>query len=137
MYMGFPEEGDICPKCGDKSGLKYQEPDDCSCHISPPCPSCTDIRLYCEACDWIDESEEFQTIEAAPGLGIREYRPRPLDKSKISYRIKPHTSFSQVLEGVYPDGASIEDVKREVKSYFGGRFVHFGGGKFKYIQYTD
>jgi len=32
------------------------------------------------------------------------------------------------------DGATVESV---VKGTFGGRFEQFGGGKFKYIAYTD
>ena len=61
----------------------------------------------------------------------------PLDPTKIDYRIKTHTNSSQICEGVYPEGTTREDVEKLVKGTFGGRFVYFEGGKFKYIAYTD
>ena len=60
-----------------------------------------------------------------------------LDPRKIDYRILPHTGASQICEGVYPEGATMEQVLAKVKGTFGGRFSHFGDGKFKYIAYTD
>jgi hypothetical protein len=42
-----------------------------------------------------------------------------------------------IREGVYPDGTSQEQVRELVKGTFGGRFESFGGGKFRFIAYTD
>lgn len=61
----------------------------------------------------------------------------PLDNTKIDYRITPHTSSSQLCEGVYPEGTTQDQVRAEVKGTFGGRFEQFGGGRFKFIAYTD
>ena len=48
-----------------------------------------------------------------------------------------HTGFSQICEGVYPKGTTMAEVEKKVRGSFGGRFEHFGNGKFKYIAYTD
>lgn len=42
-----------------------------------------------------------------------------------------------IKEGVYPEHLTRQEVEKEVKGTFGGRFEHFGNGKFKYIAYTD
>ena len=68
---------------------------------------------------------------------MREYRPRKLDSTKIDYRTKMHTHFTQICEGVYPEGATREDVLEKVRGTFGGRFAQFGKGRFKYVAYTN
>ncbi|VVD29199.1 hypothetical protein [Paraburkholderia dioscoreae] len=62
---------------------------------------------------------------------------RALDSTKIDWRNKSHTSASTIKEGVYPATATREDVEKAVRGTFGGRFEHFGDGRFKYIAYTD
>lgn len=62
---------------------------------------------------------------------------RELYKTNIDYTTKPHTYFSQIIEGVYPVGTTQDEVEKLVKGSFGGRFVYFRDGKFKYIAYTD
>lgn len=42
------EEGDECPHCG--GAVEIEEPDNCSCHISPPCGACTSAGLECPEC---------------------------------------------------------------------------------------
>ncbi len=42
-------DGDKCPEC--KTGtLVWEHPDDCSCHLSPPCAACTSAPLTCDNC---------------------------------------------------------------------------------------
>jgi len=65
------------------------------------------------------------------------FTPRPLDPTKIDYRNYSHTHFSMIKEGVYPEGTTMEEVRKVVEGTFGGRFEYFGNGKFKYIAYTD
>lgn len=60
-----------------------------------------------------------------------------LDKTKIDYISNSHTHFSMIMEGVYPEGATQNDVFKIVQGSFGGRFEYFGNGKFKFIAYTD
>lgn len=48
-----PSEGGRCPACGEDGALGYDS-GNCSCHIFPPCPACTEARLKCAAC-----GEEF------------------------------------------------------------------------------
>lgn len=64
-------------------------------------------------------------------------RSLPLDNTKVSWRAAPHTNSSMIKEGVYPLQLSSAEVEREVRGTFGGRFLQFGDGKFKYVAYTD
>ena len=136
MYAGYLEEGDRCPEC-HQSALEYPGVEGCCCHINPPCSACVNNVLTCPSCGWEDESPDHVYITVAPGLSMRENKPRPLDKTKIDYRIKMHSSCSQICEGVYPKGTTVSDVKKVVDGTFGGRFEQFGGGKFRFIAYTD
>lgn len=137
MYLGYHEEGDNCPepKCGGK--LFYPQPENCSCHINPPCNHCTNVLLTCGECGWEDDAPEYKYVPLAPELAIREYRPKPLNKNKIDYRLKMHTHFSQIAEGVYPEGTTRDEVRKIVDGTFGGRFESFGNGKFVFVRYTD
>lgn len=136
MYNGFYEDGDKCPEC---SGiLEYKLAGDCSCHISPPCKACTDATLACCECGYEPDEPDHKYISSGyPGLSIKQYKPKPLDKNKIDWRCKPHSGSSMIKEGVYPTWATIEDVRKKVDGTFGGRFSSFGYGKFIFIAYTD
>lgn len=141
MYMGYYEEGDCCPEC--REGKLYYPPvQNCTCHINPPCPACTDRELECDKCGYTPDEPEYKDVPVTPDLGgfylsQREYKPRPLDNTKIDYRIKMHTAATQICEGVYPEGTTMEEVRKVVQGTFGGRFERFGSGKFKFIAYTD
>ncbi len=134
------EEGETCWRNGCQAKIAVHAVENCSCHINPPCGSCTEAREYCPECDWHakdDEDYKFVPTEYA-GLAIREtVKPRPLDPRKIDYRITGHSNASQCCEGVYPDTATQADVEARVHGTFGGRFEYFNGGKFRYIAYTD
>lgn len=136
MYLGFHEEGDKCPDCKD-GVLGCPKPENCSCHINPPCSACTDLRLTCNVCGWEDDAPDSAYVPVADGISMLEHRPKPLDPTKIDWRVKMHTHFSMICEGVYPEGTTRDQVLEQVKGTFGGRFEHFGNGKFKYIAYTD
>jgi len=137
MYAGYLEEGDRCQERGCKGKMFFPPVDNCSCHVSPPCTACTTNRLICNECGFAPVEPEYKDIWAAPGLASREYKPKPLDKTKISYRTKMHTHMSQIQEGVYPAGVTKEEVEAVVKGTFGGRFEYFANGRFMYIAYTD
>ena len=62
---------------------------------------------------------------------------KDLDDSKIDWVSRSHTHFSMIKEGVYPEGTTEKEVAKKVSGTFGGKFTHFGGGKFKYTAYTD
>lgn len=136
MYLAYYEEGDVCPKCR-KGIIDWPPVENCSCHIDPPCSACTSRLLACPKCGWEDERPDYKYVIIAPGLSMRENAPRPLDNSKIDYRVKMHTHFSMIKEGVYPEGTSREEVESVVRGTFGGRFELFENGKFRYIAYTD
>jgi hypothetical protein len=141
MYAGFYEEGDRCPECF-KGTLYYPPVQNCTCHINPPCSACTDRQLECDKCGYQPEEPEYKDMMVTHMInGVClvqiEYKPQPLDNTKIDYRVKMHTSSSQICEGVYPEGTTRAEVEKKVRGSFGGRFEHFGNGKFKYIAYTD
>jgi hypothetical protein len=60
-----------------------------------------------------------------------------LNAAQIDWHNKTHSSASMIKEGVYPEGTTRSEVEELVRGTFGGRFEHFGNGKFKYIAYTD
>lgn len=141
MMYGY-EIGEVCGRNNCKGVIENIEPEGgCSCHIRPPCGYCTTPREFCPNCDWQAKHDtiinDFR-VNVAPDTGLhRFWEPRKLDHTKIDWHSRGHTNSSMVKEGVYPEGATIEDVRKEVVGTFGGRFEHFGGGKFKYIAYTD
>lgn len=136
MHYGYFEEGDTCPECG-KGKFYFPPVENCSCHINAPCSACTDNKIECDECGYQPEEPEYKDIPIAYGLAMREYKPKPLDKTKIDYRVRMHTGSSMICEGVYPEGMGIDEVRKAVNGTFGGRFEQFGGGKFKFIAYTD
>lgn len=140
-------EGDTCNREGCKGVIQMRKADGCSCHISPPCSACTSPRQHCDTCDWDEADEE---IPAPEPMSQKEQdywksqreeweriRNAPLDNTKVSWRDLPHTHFTMIKEGVYPEHMTRAEVAKEVAGTFGGRFEYFGGGKFKYIAYTD
>ena len=134
-------EGDTCRRNGCKGVIQMRKAENCSCHISPPCYACTAPRHFCDACEWDEADDEIindfiVNVDKTTG-NYRSWEPRPLDPTKIDYRIKQHTNSSQICEGVYPEATPREEVQKLVIGTFGGRFEHFGKGKFKYIAYTD
>lgn len=140
-------EGDTCERDGCAGVIAMHRPENCSCHINPPCSACTAPRGYCPECDWQEadepepepapQSQESKDYWAAWAKEQERIRSLPLDNTKVNWRDKPHTHFSMIKEGVYPDGMTRAQVEEEVKGTFGGRFEQFGGGKFTYIAYTD
>ena len=141
MYYGFYEEGDKCPECREGK-LEYVRDGDCSCHISAPCSACVSMALECNKCGYRPDEPEYDDVPlsnpfAETFISTRVYKPKPLDRTRIDYRIKPHSSSSQICEGVYPEGTTMREVEEVVRGTFGGRFERFRDGKFKYIAYTD
>lgn len=134
-------EGEMCSRKGCKGIVKEHPVENCSCHIAPPCGACTSPRGFCEACGW-EESEDLivndyvVSIDKSTGV-CRSWEPRPLDPSKIDWHSESHTKSSMIKKGVYPVELSREEVEKEVRGTFGGRFEYFKDGKFKYIAYTD
>ncbi len=134
-------EGEVCGRQGCKGVIKERPVENCSCHIAPPCGEHTEPREHCETCGW-DARDDYPIndfiVNVDPATGnYRTWTRRPLDPSKIDYYILSHTNFSQICEGVYPEGTTQEQVLELVKGTFGGRFELFKDGKFKYVAYTD
>jgi len=115
----------------------------CSCHISAPCGFCTTNREWCPECGWkaSDHEYHFNGYIVTPGENPEDawksWKPRPLDPRQIDWHSRSHSNSSMIKEGVYPPGTTANDVVEKVRGTFGGRFESFGGGKFKYIAYTD
>lgn len=139
-------EGDVCNRDGCEGRIEIAKVENCSCHISPPCYACTEPRGYCQECDWKESDDQVYGCEISDAdkesldkfaKEMEALRNRPLDNTKIDYRIKLHSHISQICEGVYPEGTTSEEVKKVVNGTFGGRFEYFLNGKFKFIAYTD
>lgn len=133
-------EGDTCCRNGCAGVIAMHKPDNCYCHLSPPCGACTAPRSYCPACDWEEKDDPLVVMEVStihlPG-GFVERRKRVLDPTTIDYRIELHSNSSQLCIGVYPPGTTSAEVEARVKGTFGGRFNKFGNGMFEYVAYTD
>lgn len=142
---------ETCGRNGCKGIIQRVDDDTCcSCHKNPPCSHCTDATYVCPVCDW-DETEEpeFESVADYAARKVPKLSPEvpvyktyaeylsELDKTKISWLSSCHSTCSMLKEGVYPEGTSRAEVSNAMQGTFGGRFVHFGGGKFKYIAYTD
>lgn len=56
---------------------------------------------------------------------------------RVKFACKSHSSSSMIKEGTYPEGMGMEAVRKQVDGTFGGRFEQFGGGRFRFIAYTD
>lgn len=143
--LGY-EDGDVCNRSGCTGIIAEHAVENCSCHIAPPCGACTTPREYCPVCDWsiADEETQFNDFLVGPvkyNGAWTHYRPRPLDPTKIDWHSKSHSNSSMIKEGVYPQSgdpvADYQAVLALVKGTFGGRFDHFGNGRFKYVAYTD
>lgn len=52
------EVGQVCGIDGCDGIIKEHEPEDCSCHINPPCSACLSDRRYCPKCDWVGMDEK-------------------------------------------------------------------------------
>lgn len=147
MTEGFgDEEGATCWRNGCLGVIALHDVEGCSCHIAPPCGACTTPREYCPVCDWQARDEDdtvndfsVKYADKKQGLfgGLSSWSPRPLDPRKLDWHSKSHSNSSMIKEGVYPEGMTQAEVLTHVKGTFGGRFEHFGNGRFKYIAYTD
>ena len=136
--LGF-QQGDRCNRNGCIGVIDVHPSENCSCHISPPCSSCTAPRNFCPECDWEEVDEPLQIINdhiVKPGTWI-SLGLRPLDATKVDWYSRSHSNSSMIKEGVYPDGVTSNDVRKLVDGTFGGRFEYFRDGKFKFIAYTD
>ena len=140
VSIGY-EEGELCGRDGCEGTIAIDPSENCSCHLHPPCGSCTDpSRTHCSACDWRDKYEAMNDFVVAVDRKTGVYKTwelRELDPTKIDYHTKAHTHFSMIKEGVYPPTMTRAEVEKEVKGTFGGRFNYFRDGKFCYVAYTD
>lgn len=141
-------EGEVCGRDGCAGVISEREVENCSCHISPPCGSCTEPREYCPVCDWEATEDEvpyndFLVRPASPVAAWSSYRPRPLDPTKIDWRSSAHTNSSMKKEGVYPYGTTTDQLRQALNGTFGGRFERHREatqekpGSFTFIAYTD
>ena len=129
-------EGELCNRNGCTGVIKEHPVENCSCHINPPCSSCTSPRGYCESCGW-EESEDEVVEQKYTGRVFTPQPSRELDETKIDWKSFSHTHFSMIKRGVYPIGTPIEEIRKAVNGTFGGRFNYCDSGKFEFIAYTD
>jgi hypothetical protein len=141
------EKGKTCNRNGCTGIIDEEEKRSCSCHINPPCSSCTDDRAYCPECGWSGREEQIgyekniykKTQPTQPLYKTYTEKLNELDKTKFGYIAKGHTHFSMIKEGFFEEGMTRRDVYEKVKGTFGGRFEYFreNSRSFKFIAYTD
>jgi len=66
------EEGAPCPEEGCKGTLRELPSRNCSCHINPPCSSCTDAGYGCDKCTWTNVDTE---LDSEPYYPTTRYDP--------------------------------------------------------------
>jgi len=155
--LGYLED-EVCGRDGCEELISLKEVDGgCSCHISPPCSYCTTLREHCAECGW--DAEEEQEAEQLQVQLARQARseeekqaerrywelvkirnlPRTFDPKRINAEKFSHTNSSMIVEGWFPAGMTMEEVRKEVNGTFGGRFGSFDQTKqtFSFIAYTD
>lgn len=49
------EEGDLCRRDGCCGRMQLDEPENCSCHINPPCHECENLGVVCDTCGEIGD----------------------------------------------------------------------------------
>jgi len=133
--------GDVCGRggCVGVIAIELQE-GSCSCHINPPCSFCTDKKYYCPVCGWRSEDDERRRVDDNKKCDVFNCTPKTLadlDKTKFGYISRCYTHSAMIKEGFYPEGMTMDEVQEKIRGTFGGRFVEFSGGRFKYIAYTD
>ena len=53
------EEEALCRRGGCCGRLKWESPENCSCHLGgAPCRACTSVRLHCPECHWVDDEDD-------------------------------------------------------------------------------
>lgn len=154
-------KGEICNRNGCNGIIdEHEKEGSCSCHINPPCSTCTDASEYCPECEWDgredqikrqqEHAEKWKPSEAAQQaynrlMDAEEKRRKdfwskyhsnePIEKYEAIY--EGHTHFSMKKIGVFPPCMTRKEVEEKVKGTFGGRFTRFSDGRFEYIAYTD
>jgi hypothetical protein len=56
--MNQYDEGSKCKDTNCSGILELEKVENCSCHISPPCHSCMELRLLCNECGHDPNLEE-------------------------------------------------------------------------------
>lgn len=145
-------KGDVCNRDGCKGILDEHEKDGCcSCHINPPCGYCTHDTTFCPECGY-DAEEDLQPVDSVyDSSWYTDYRAKeekfrndtlammrremPIDRFRCLR--EGHTHFSMIKKGVYPEEMTREELLKEIRGTFGGRFNRYGNGVFEYVAYTD
>ena len=80
--------GTICNRNGCKGIIDEYERKGCSCHINPPCSSCTEARAFCPECDW-QEKEDYiindYIVSTNKKTSTETWSLRPLDPMKLDW----------------------------------------------------
>lgn len=136
-------EGDKCGRNGCSGVIQTHPVENCSCHINPPCGSCTAPRGFCPTCGWEERDDVVMNdyvVNINPATGVhRFWEPRALNRDKIDWRNHSHTHFSMRKEGCFPKGTTMDEVRKQVDGTFGGRFTRWDekACEFEFIAYTD
>lgn len=156
-------DGEICGRNGCQ-GTIVENPGEggCSCHICPPCGYCVNMQYNCDTCDWNSEDEDkyYESLKKPEPVKQLDDKPdfwkmltdernqkfidfnrnyrNPLYKAKnIEWMVQSVGYASMVKFGMMPEGTPVNDIVKEVKGTFGGRFKRLTKDRFEYVAYTD
>ena len=49
------EDGTRCNRNGCEGIIEVVKPENCSCHVNPPCDACVDAKAGCAVCGWEED----------------------------------------------------------------------------------
>ena len=148
------ETGEVCNRNGCKGVIEeHIKEGACSCHLNPPCSYCVDDNHYCPECNWDGQEEQRKPVtisDSQAAMWAKEQENWEIQRNnfykkynstepvlKYESRTRAHTHFTQIVEGMYTDDMTRDEVRERVRGTFGGRFTRFSNGRFAYIAYTD
>jgi hypothetical protein len=142
-------KGELCNRNGCKGVIdEHEKESGCSCHINPPCSSCTTNLEFCPICEWESEDEKHEYLEElAKNIKPMSFKRKTLadlDKSKVDWIVSNSWHSGMEITGVYPENLTMEKVIEKLKDsgirfdkICMGKFKHFSNGKFVYSYFTD
>lgn len=125
------QEGDACP-FGCSGKLSYPKSENCTCHINPPCGSCTEVMLTCPVCGWEDDRQPLKPVPKSVSAEWKKwYRdnspPWNSDlgdgKRLLDWKYDGRSGSTMVYTGRYEGSVTA----KEILDHFGdGTFGHRG-----------
>lgn len=138
------EEDEKCPLCDD--GLMEVFIKNCSCHINPPCSSCTDAPLVCNVCGHYQTADLYNPpVTNSEVLQFQDYKTHEQELEEIQdgtfgfIKYPSPDGWGMTVEGKMPGGMKKEQVLTacSVDKHGLPQFKHFCSGTFLFTYNYD